>query len=186
MRLRNPFKTYRTHLLKGHSILFWENLLTFMRQLKNHMETWDKVSQSKHKSQCVFGVARDSTSDPISVYIQKSEHRRRSTQSRLWDNKFPSRSSICRALTNFTAWALVNREQVALDAGYFTWRRCITCPMWSNTTSQGSFAQYRIICPPFAGITRIADEMRYYASKSKLAVNLIKWEFIKLNNPVDK
>ena len=36
----------------------------------------------------------------------------------------------------------------------------------------------------FTGITRIADKMRYYASKPKLAVNLIIGESLKLNNPV--
>ena len=35
----------------------------------------------------------------------------------------------------------------------------------------------------FTGATRIADMMKYYASNSKLAVNIIKQEVLKLNNP---
>ncbi len=85
----------------------------------------------------------------ISLFGQKSENRRRNAQSPLWYHKSKYRSSICRTLNGWTAWALVNREQVVLDAGNFTWRRCITCPMWRNTTSHGSFVQYRIICPLF-------------------------------------
>ncbi|MDE0484127.1 MAG: hypothetical protein OXI67_16230 [Candidatus Poribacteria bacterium] len=77
-------------------------------------------------------------------------------------------------LTCFTVSTLVNREQVAPDAGTLLGEdvspvRCGAIPQVMAALRNTALSVFG-----FAGITRIADKMKYLASKPKLAVNMIK------------
>jgi len=132
------------------------------------------VSQSKHKSQCVSGLARDSTSDPISLDGQKSEHKRRNTQSSLWYNKSkPAAASAERLLTGRRGhWSIENKSHwmrgtvLGEDASPV---RCGAIPQVMAANRNTALSVRR-----FAGYTAISDTIKYLASKPKLAINLIK------------
>ena len=147
----------------------WETLFTLTRLLKNHMVEYE-TPKSKHKSQRISGLARYRTGDPISLYVRKPKHSRRNNPSPLWYYKSDTRRShLPNAYLNY-AGGIVNREQIALDPRYATWRRRIACPIWCYTAGYGCFAK-SISSIEICWRYKYADKIKYYASKPLLAVN---------------
>ncbi len=129
--------------------------------------------QSKHKSQHISGLARDSTGDPISLYSQKPKHRKRKTKVSYGITSLtPEEASVERLLELRRGhWAIENKSHWMRDTqlGEATSAvRCGAIPQVMAALRNTALAVFRN-----AGVTQIADTMKYYASKPKLAVNLI-------------